>query len=654
VAVYFAVFLADWAAFRLWSPVESLIPALTLFIFSTLLGSDQQRMFSAFLFCAASLVYLLAHRVARLESSSGWLTADIERGSRWLLRAGVALAAVAVLGGVIIGPRLPTANDSALVQWRDGENGGPSSRVTVSPLVDIRGRLVDQSDAPVFTVRSPEKAYWRLTALDEFDGSIWKSGGSYGDANGDLNADLPAGVLLNPLEQHYAIDRLNALWLPAAFQPVHIDPPEGASPNYERSSSTLIVDTRYQTSDQLEYDVTSEIPAPTEEQLRAVEQDPPESMAPYEELPDNFSTKARDVAQDVINRSGATDPYGKALALQNFFRGRDVFANDEPQFKYALISTKAGHDNNAIEAFLESRSGYCEMYAGTYAAMARSIGLPARVAVGFTWGDIDPDDPTLYHVKGRHAHAWPEVWLGDQVGWLAFEPTPGRGSPQMANYTHVEPAQTDSSGEASTPTSSTTTTAPTTPTTAPSSANQDDLAALLGTGGANDQGSGESGANLVVKLGMLAVVLLGAVVLYAFAALAYGALRRRRRRAHAVEPRARIALAWEESLEQLELVGVVRKQSETHTEFAHRAGRTIPERTLQLDELASLADVVTYAPDAIDDSEATRADDAATAIADTVQARVPRQRIWLSRLDPRNLLRASTSRPRQQAQSSKG
>ena len=133
-------------------------------------------------------------------------------------------------------------------------------------------------------------------------------------------------------------------------------------------------------------------------------------------------------------------------------------------------------------------------------------------------------------------------------------------------------------------------------------------------------------------------MLLGAVVLYAFAALAYGALRRRRRRAHAVEPRARIALAWEESLEQLELVGVVRKQSETHTEFAHRAGRTIPERTLQLDELASLADVVTYAPDAIDDSEA-----------DTRRRRGHRDRrhrsgaraaskVWLSRLDPRTLL----------------
>ena len=352
VAVYFAVFLADWAAFRLWSPVESLIPALTLFIFSTLLGSDQQRMFSAFLFCAASLVYLLAHRVARLESSSGWLTADIERGSRWLLRAGIALAAVAVLGGVIIGPRLPTANDGALVEWRDGESGGPSSRVTVSPLVDIRGRLVEQSDAEVFTVESDRKAYWRLTALDEFDGRIWKSGGSYGNADGDLGANQPEGLTVEPpLAQHYQIESLSALWLPAAFQPVDIDP-HGASINYERNSSTLIVDNKYTNSDQLEYDVTSKIPAPTKEELEAVDQTVPDDMAPFEELPDDFSTTARDVARDVVLRSGATTQYGKAMALQNFFRGDDVFANDEPPFTYALNATKPGHDNSAIETFL--------------------------------------------------------------------------------------------------------------------------------------------------------------------------------------------------------------------------------------------------------------------------------------------------------------
>jgi transglutaminase-like putative cysteine protease len=653
VAVYFAVFLADWAAFRLWSPVESIIPALTLFIFSTLLGSEQQRMTSAFVFCAASLVYLLAHRVARLEGSSGWLTADIERGSRWLLRAGIALAAVAVLGGVIIGPRLPTANDSALIDYRQSENGGPSSRVTVSPLVDIRGRLVDQSDVEVFQVRSAKPAYWRLTALDTFDGQIWRSGGRYGEANGDLGADRPAGLGVDRLEQRFTIDRLGALWLPAAFQPVSIDG-QGASSRYERNSSTLIVDTKYQNSDQLEYTVVSEVPAPTAEQLKAVEQTAPDSMAPYEALPEDFSPKARQVANEVVAAAQVSDPYGKALALQDFFRDRGIFANDGITWEYVLNPAKTGQDNSAIDAFLESHRGYCEMYAGTYAAMARSVGLPTRVAVGFTWGDVDPQDPTLYHVKGRHAHAWPEVWLGDQVGWIAFEPTPGRGAPDMAAYNGIAASQTDASGEGATATSSTSTTAPTTSSTSAQSSNTDDLSALLGTSGANQGGRGNGGPPFVVKIGIVALALLGAVMLYALVALGYGILRRRRRRAHAVEPRARIALAWEESLEQLELVGVVPEQSETHTEFAQRAGRTVPERNLQLHELASLADVVTYAPYEIDEAEAERADDAATAIADTVQARVPRQRVWVSRLDPRRLIRATTARPRQQARSSKG
>jgi len=51
--------------------------------------------------------------------------------------------------------------------------------------------------------------------------------------------------------------------------------------------------------------------------------------------------------------------------------------------------------------------------------------MPSRVAVGFTPGDVDPSDPELYRVKGKHAHAWPEVWLWD-AGWVPFECPPVR------------------------------------------------------------------------------------------------------------------------------------------------------------------------------------------------------------------------------------
>ena len=53
--------------------------------------------------------------------------------------------------------------------------------------------------------------------------------------------------------------------------------------------------------------------------------------------------------------------------------------------------------------------GYCEQFAGTIAAMARRLGIPARVAVGFTPGDATRATAELYHVQGENAHAWPEL-----------------------------------------------------------------------------------------------------------------------------------------------------------------------------------------------------------------------------------------------------
>ena len=73
--------------------------------------------------------------------------------------------------------------------------------------------------------------------------------------------------------------------------------------------------------------------------------------------------------------------------------------------------------------------------------MARSVGMPARVAVGFTPGLTQGDGSRV--VLGRNAHAWPEVWF-DGIGWVPFEPTPGRGAPGSESYTGVPPAQDES------------------------------------------------------------------------------------------------------------------------------------------------------------------------------------------------------------------
>src|SRR5262249_43109652 len=107
------------------------------------------------------------------------------------------------------------------------------------------------------------------------------------------------------------------------------------------------------------------------------------------------------------------------------------------------LTVQRGHSDDAMINFLSIKKGYCEQFAGTFAAMARSVGLPTRVVVGFTPGILRSDG--LYHVAGRHAHAWDEVWF-DGYGWTVFDPPPGRGAPGAENPTGVAAAQDESNG----------------------------------------------------------------------------------------------------------------------------------------------------------------------------------------------------------------
>ena len=97
----------------------------------------------------------------------------------------------------------------------------------------------------------------------------------------------------------------------------------------------------------------------------------------YFQLPDDFPADAAALAREVT--AGAANSYEAAVLLQDWFRS---------EFEYSL-EVQPGHGNNAIEGFLRDKVGYCEQFAGTYAAMMRSLDIPARVAVGFTHGTVD-------------------------------------------------------------------------------------------------------------------------------------------------------------------------------------------------------------------------------------------------------------------------
>ncbi|MEQ8716028.1 MAG: DUF3488 and transglutaminase-like domain-containing protein [Acidimicrobiales bacterium] len=629
IAVWLVAVLADWAAFRLRSSVESVVPTLALVVFVAMFGESRGRLTTTLLYLAALLVFIGTHRAAHQATTGTWLGAEQARhGYRAILAGTAGLALVAIVAGGVIGPSFPGVDDEPIVDWKNiGEGSDDPSRVVISPLVDIRGRLVDQQDVEVFTVRSDQRSYWRLTALDTFDGLVWKSRADYDDASGTLPSDFTSGTTVVTSSQEFRISALSQVWLPAAFEPRTLTNLTDVGVSYEPTSATLIVENGRPTSNGLRYQTTSALPRFDPAVLSSANAPlPDEITGGFLALPENFSPTAASLAVELT--SGMTTPYEKALALQNYFR------ND---FTYDL-DVAAGHSTDTIEEFLALGRGYCEQFAGTFAAMARVIGLPSRVAVGFTPGD--EVEPGLYSVRGEHAHAWPEVFITG-AGWVAFEPTPGRGAPGAQNYTGVAEQQ-DESGPSTTPTTRVETPGDSSATPTPDPGFEDpggsdtvppgdEVASGADPGPAG--GSGALRATLVV-LGLIAVVVVGLVL----GVPALADARRRRLVAQVGDDAAgRVRLAWNDIASVGHRIGVTPTATETPVEYAGRLGRSLGIDSGASRRLGVAAEMAAFAAAAPGEPLVRDAEAARDAITESAEAKISVTARLRWRMDPRRL-----------------
>lgn len=614
------VFLADWAAFRMRSLFEAAIPSFTLFLFSAILGAERWHGLSVGAYLIALLLFLIVQHARLQGTSTSWFASRSRGGMASLLQVGGALGASVVVAALVIGPNLPGAEEPPLLRWRNSERPGPGNRTTVSPLVDIRGRLVNQSNVEVFTVTSPVRSYWRLTSLDQFDGDIWSSNSSYRPSSGDLPEGYVSRVSTARADQRFVIGPLSSIWLPAAFEPIRISGADGSS--YNADSASLI--SSQDTADGLDYRVVSRVPQPTAEQLQRAT-GPALSFADqqrYTALPGDLSPRIANLARDVARRTNG-GAYARALALQQFFRS--------PQFVYDL-QVPPGHDGRALERFLfERRRGYCEQFAGSYAVLARLMGLPSRVAVGYTAGELGSDG--AYHVRGLNAHAWPEVYLAG-AGWIAFEPTPGRGVPGGESYTGQPEQQAAAGGD---PETATTLPPSTTPTSAPgqNTPQTQPPERDINTAGPDD------GGGLPRPLVWAVVVIAAVAVLWGGGVPLAKRLRRERRRTAAGgRPRDRVLVAWDETAEALALAGARRHLAETLREYARRAAETTSldgDTADGLRALAADAAAASYAVADLDAAAAARATETAARIEARLQEAAGTRRRLRWALDPRPL-----------------
>jgi transglutaminase-like putative cysteine protease len=619
VAVWVSAFVADWAAFRVAAAFEAVIPTFTLFVFAATLGTGDNRTFTTAFYLGAVLLFLLVHSADRRADAAAWFASRVRGGPRVLVRAGAAVAAGSVAIGLLAAPVLPWSDDPPVVDWHNDDDDG--ARVTVSPLVDVRKRLVQQSDVEVFSVKSARRAYWRLTSLDTFDGTIWGSRGSYRTADRNLDNGPANTAEQERIVQEFTIGALQSPWLPAAFRPDGFRGPDGVT--FDADSGSLL--TERDTADGLTYLVRSALASFNPPALAGAPPDVPRPIRnKYLPLPAAFPPRVTELAQQVT--AGQTSTYDRAMALQRFFR---------EGFTYNL-DVEQPRDVNALEEFLfDSREGYCEQFAGSFAAMARSIGIPARVAVGFTPGELRQDG--LFHVTGRQAHAWPEVYIAD-FGWVAFEPTPGRGAPGAEEYTGVPEQQDTSRGTVVTPT----TTTP--PTTAPG----DTPNVTRPREDIDDPGSLDAGDLLRgepspwprrLRIGAIALgVVLIAWMIGVPAAYALQRAMRRRRAAAGGAP-GLVSLAWDDAGGALALAGHPRHVAETPREYAARIERA--DQDLGGDALHDLAaDVTTaaFAPDGVPDDSVGSTLAARDAVVTAARRATPRRRRIWSWFDPRPLL----------------
>jgi hypothetical protein len=503
---------------------------------------------------------------------------------------------------------VPGARGGAWIRYRSLGSGQGSSILNVtSPLVSVGAKLNGQdNNAEVFTVETTQTTgdYWRVIALDQFQDDGW------GLASDQRPASKLPGLTNGPgttlVTQTFRLSSIDAHWLPAAYRPIRIDLP-GAQ--VLPGSTSLFLE---QSLSGIAYRVESEVADPEKSVLESVTFDDIGSMVDETKLPSNFSANARKLAEDTTR--AAVTPYDKAFALMQLFQ-RAPFVYDQ--------GVDLGANAHALDQFLfETHRGFCEQYSAAFAELARSVGLPTRVAVGYQRGTLGTDG--RWHVKEKDAHAWPEVWLGPRVGWYRFEPTPGRLDPITGL------GRADTGNRTPTTTTPTTTAGATTPTSAAGPASSLPLQIQVQPP-APPPSSRSDGHVVTVVLVVLATVA-GALVAL-LAVLAFAAWRRTRRRRNDPDVRRRVLGAWTEALERLSAAGIQRRPATTSLEFALRqapalgAGAAGPP----LMDLARLHTAAMYSPDDPSDDDADAAWSEVDAIATALRTTVPRTRRWRTR-----------------------
>ncbi|PFG20777.1 transglutaminase domain-containing protein [Serinibacter salmoneus] len=468
-----------------------------------------------------------------------------------------------------------------------------------SPLAQFRSYVGERAEDHLFTATGlPAGTRMRIAVMDTYDGVTWRSspaaalfrhwGGRDESALGAAGPVAAAEVV----EVEVVLEALETPWLPTVGDPVDLDATEALAPTirYNALTGTALSLTGMAPGERL-YLETVLPPSLEDADLEGldVRGDALEDLA---EIPEVVGVVAREWT------AAATTPAQAARELETRLSGTGYYSDGA-----SALDSPAGHGLNRMLALLgaDSMVGNDEQYASLMALMARELGLPSRVVMGFTVVDGE--------VRGQDVTAWVEIAY-ESAGWVAYDPTPPRSRTPAEQQEQVEPDPEPRNTPAA-PTAPEPAQPPTQePVEVPPEDSEQDLLGASGWLAVTVRIAAVLGVLLLVSLPLLVILALKA--------------RRERRRRRAADPDTRALGAWQQALDLARDLGVRPGPAMTRRERAHRVARELdladtpstahrgqpvvwhapaPGEVSPLEEdldlLARTADAASFAPDAL-------------------------------------------------------
>lgn len=621
-SVWAAAFSVHALAVRAGSPLLALMPAIALIAFadSALDGVGNLRYAAVLL--AGALLVLCADGFRRLRRWGTIRSWSGPSGRRWapVARGAGLMVVSAVVIALALPGLLPGIDAQALVDL----TSSPDDGTDIDPFVSIQADLAEREPVELFRVETDRASYWRLLALDRFDGVTWSSSDPSVDGGTEvlsgsllttvLGPDIltsgPASDLRTSVQRMTVSSELEFPWVPVAYAPTRVSI-EQSSFRFDGERITVLPFERLTEGDT--YSASSLVVEPEAEDLRPVALAPEDPGGADTALPNSIPRAIFGIADRWT--AGAATPYDEVLAIQQHLRDTSEFTYD--------TDVQPRSDADALLDFLtSSKRGFCQQFSSAMAVLVRAIGYPARIAIGFTQGSSTSTGQ--YTVTTENAHSWVEV-LFPGYGWLAFEPTPGRSNPGAAYLTPQSPCPNPAACPAGTASGGRGGQAQG----GRAAGDQSSLARrrAQGADSAAPVTPPPGGRRLPIGpvLGLLVLVGLVAVVVIPPAK----AVRRRFRLVRAREPRTLVLATYDVFSARAGDLGLGRAPGETMHQYECRLEHSARGAADDLERLTAIATRAAYAPTPSERPDARAADQAArNAIRSLRRSRGAFRRLW--------------------------